>query len=50
MPIGSGIGKFFYKSPSGGDGTYFGDGTDGSHTFDGTATDSLTNLPTEERV
>lgn len=42
MPIGSGIGKFFYKSPSGGDGTYFGDGTDGSHTFDGTATDSLT--------
>ena len=42
MPIGAGSGKFLYSGGSTpGEGTYFGDGSDGSHTFDGTSTDSV---------
>ena len=36
MPVGGGSGKFLYSGAAPGEGTYFGDGTDGSHTFDGT--------------
>ena len=44
MPIGGGSGKFLYKTASGASGaTYFGDESDGSQTFDGTATDSISS-------
>ena len=40
MAVGSR--KFIFKGAAGpGQGTYFGDGSDGSQTFDGTSTDSV---------